>query len=240
VEKESTLTLEDAVAARAGELRQSRFHRGNREILADRVRSIEGGKARVLEIGCGHLDFTLDYLQGACGELVATDLEQLFPEGTSLPPGVSFQLEDALDLSFADSSFDCVIALEVIEHVSDENKFVAEGLRVLRPGGKLIFTTPNRLRLTALARYLIGKPIRFPHTYAVDPVLGEIHHLREFSYGDLIELVHRHQTVIAHADIEGIALGVPAWQLVALRSGPLHRLAFNWHVTLAKRARTAI
>ena len=233
---ESTATLEEAVAARARGLRQSRFHRGNRELLADRVRIIHGGKARVLELGCGHLDFTLDYLHGACGELVATDLEQLFPEGTALPPGVSFQLEDALDLSFPDNSFDCVIALEVIEHVSDEDRFVAEALRALRPGGQLIFTTPNRLRLTALARYLIGKPIRFPHTYAIDPVLGEILHLREFSYGDLTKLVSRHQALIADADIEGIGLGVPAWQLVVLRSGPLHRLAFNWHVTLAKRA----
>jgi 2-polyprenyl-3-methyl-5-hydroxy-6-metoxy-1,4-benzoquinol methylase len=121
-----------------------------------------------------------------------------------------------------DNSFDCVIALEVIEHVTDEDKFVTEGLRVLRRGGKLIFTKPNRLRLTALARYLIGRPIRFPHTYA--------------SCGDLTELVRRHQSLIASTDIEGIALGVPAWQLILLRSGPLHRLAFNWNVTLEKRS----
>jgi ubiquinone/menaquinone biosynthesis C-methylase UbiE len=233
---ESKLPDPEAVAARAEELRRSRFHSRNRALLADRVRNIKQGKAHVLELGSGHLDFTLDYLQQASGELVATDLEQLFPKGTPLPAGVSFQLEDALDLSFSDDSFDCVIALEVIEHVADEDKFVTEGLRVLRPGGKLIFTTPNRLRLTALARYLIGRPIRFPHTYAVDPVLGEIRHLREFSYGDLTELVRRHQSLIANADIEGIALGVPAWQLILLRSGPLHRLAFNWHVTLEKRA----
>jgi ubiquinone/menaquinone biosynthesis C-methylase UbiE len=226
--------LQEAVAARAAELRQSRFHRGNRRILAERVRSIKEGRARVLEIGCGHLDFTLDYLRSACGELVATDLEQLFPVDTQLPPGVSFQLADALDLPFDEGSFDCVIALEVIEHVTDADRFVSEALRVLRPGGKFIFTTPNRLRLTALARYPIGRPIRFPHTYAVDPVLGEIRHLREFSHRDLRQLVREHEAQIAAVQIEGVALGVPAWQLVVLRPGPLHRLAFNWHVVLTR------
>jgi SAM-dependent methyltransferase len=233
----TTPTLQDAVAARATELRKSRFHAGNRQILAERVRGLKGGEARVLEVGCGHLDFTLDYLAGACGEVVATDVTQLFPEemARALPPGVSFQIEDALNLSFDDNTFDCVIALEVIEHVDDDDRFVADALRVLRPGGQLIFTTPNRLRLTALARHLIRRPIRFPHTYAIDPVLGPIRHLREYSHRDLEDLIRRHRARIADADIEGIGLGVPAWELVVLRAGPLHRLAFNWHVTLTRR-----
>jgi SAM-dependent methyltransferase len=232
----SNSRVQDAVAARAEALRRSRFHRGNRQILSERVRGVRDGEATVLELGCGHLDFTFDHLAGASGQVVATDVTRLFPEDTKLPPGITFQIEDALDLSFPDESFDCVIALEVIEHVDDDDAFVTEGLRVLRPGGTFIFTTPNRLRLTALARYAIGRPIRFPHTYAVDPVLGEIRHLREYSYSDLMELFRRHRDSIAGAEIEGIGLGVPAWQLVVLRSGPLHRLAFNWHAILTKAA----
>jgi SAM-dependent methyltransferase len=232
----SNSRVQDAVAARAEALRRSRFHRGNRQILSERVRGVRDGEATVLELGCGHLDFTFDHLAGASGQVVATDVTRLFPEDTKLPPGITFQIEDALDLSFPDESFDCVIALEVIEHVDDDDAFVTEGLRVLRPGGTFIFTTPNRLRLTALARYAIGRPIRFPHTYAVDPVLGEIRHLREYSHSDLMELFRRHRDSIAGAEVEGIGLGVPAWQLVVLRSGALHRLAFNWHAILTKAA----
>jgi SAM-dependent methyltransferase len=226
--------LSAAVAEREEAMERTRFHRENRRILAKRVREIKNGSARVLEIGCGHLDFTKKYLRPACAEVVATDVERLFPEGTELPEGVSFQLEDALDLSFSDGSFGGVIALEVIEHVPDDDQFVHEGLRVLRPGGKFIFTTPNRLRLTALARYAVGRPIRFPYTYAVDPVLGPITHLREYSHGDLQRLIGRHKHEIASAEIEGIGLGVPAWNTVLMRSGPLHRLAFNWHVMLTR------
>jgi SAM-dependent methyltransferase len=226
----------EAIEQRAAALEANRFHRENRKILADRVRSIRYGQARVLELGSGHLDFTLSYLRPASAEVVATDLEPLFPADLPLPAGVTFQREDALDLSFDDESFDGVIALEVIEHVPDAGRFLHEGLRVLRPGGKFIFTTPNRRRLTALSRYLVGRPIRFPHTYAVDPVLGDITHLREFSHGDLLELVECHRDVAGDVDIEGIGLGVPAWGLVLLRSGPLHKLAFNWHVTVTRRA----
>ena len=225
----------EAIEARARALESSRFHTGNRRILASRVRSVKHGQARVLELGCGHLDFTMRYLRPACREVVSTDVERLFPVDLRLPDDVSFQLEDALDLSFDDESFDCAVALEVIEHVSDDDRFVREGLRVLRPGGKLIFTTPNRLRLTALARYLVGRPIRFPHTYAVDPVLGDITHLREYSYSDLVSLIDRHRDLAAGVDIEGIGLGVPAWGLLVHRAGPLYKVAFNWHVTITRR-----
>ena len=225
----------EAVEERAAALERMRFHRGNRRILAERVRSIKGGQAKVLELGAGHLDFTLNYLRPAAGEVVATDLEPLFPADLQFPEGVTFQKEDALDLSFDDETFDCVIALEVIEHVPDDHAFVREGIRVLRPGGKFVYTTPNRLRATALARYLIGRPIRFPHTYAVDPVLGDITHLREYSHKDMRELVENYRGQIDDVRIDGVGLGVPAWQAVILRAGPLHRLAFNWHVTLTKR-----
>ena len=70
---------------------------------------MKDGHACVPRASPSYPDFTLDYLSPAAGEVVATDLEPLFPEGTELPDGVS-QREDAMDLSFADASFDCVIA----------------------------------------------------------------------------------------------------------------------------------
>jgi len=47
-------------------------------------------------------------------------------------------------LTFDDNFFDIVFQNEVLEHVQDDEKTLKESLRVLKPGGKLIFFTPNR------------------------------------------------------------------------------------------------
>ncbi|MGB7208330.1 MAG: class I SAM-dependent methyltransferase [Pyrinomonadaceae bacterium] len=40
-------------------------------------------------------------------------------------------------------SFDLAVSVEVLEHVQDDEKFVSEVCRVLKPGGRFIMTTPN-------------------------------------------------------------------------------------------------
>lgn len=52
-----------------------------------------------------------------------------------------FQVADALNIPFADDSFDLVWALESGEHMPDKTKFMQECYRVLKPGGMLIMVT---------------------------------------------------------------------------------------------------
>ena len=49
---------------------------------------------------------------------------------------------DICALPYSDMSFDIVLATDVIEHVADDLAAVSEIFRVLRPGGKAIFTVP--------------------------------------------------------------------------------------------------
>ncbi len=55
-------------------------------------------------------------------------------------------------LPYADSSFDAVVCVDVLEHVGDWPRVLAEVARVLRPGGWFLFDTINR---TALARIAV-------------------------------------------------------------------------------------
>lgn len=66
-------------------------------------------------------------------------------------------------LPFADGSQDTVLAMEILEHLAlDPLWMLAEALRVLAPGGRLLLTTPNIASHAALARQLAGAtPLSF-------------------------------------------------------------------------------
>ncbi|WP_404335744.1 bifunctional 2-polyprenyl-6-hydroxyphenol methylase/3-demethylubiquinol 3-O-methyltransferase UbiG [Sphingomonas sp. MMS12-HWE2-04] len=57
----------------------------------------------------------------------------------------------------AGRSFDLVVSMEVIEHVSDPAAFVAGLAGVLAPGGLMILSTPNRTLLSRLAMITLGE-----------------------------------------------------------------------------------
>lgn len=52
-------------------------------------------------------------------------------------------LADMTKSGLPDDHYDIVVSVEVLEHVEDDETFVAEVSRVLKPGGRFIMTTPN-------------------------------------------------------------------------------------------------
>jgi SAM-dependent methyltransferase len=60
-------------------------------------------------------------------------------------------LFDGERLPFEDASFDRTVVVDMLEHVRDDQAFVAELHRVTRPGGLLVINTPH-LKLSALKR----------------------------------------------------------------------------------------
>jgi 2-polyprenyl-3-methyl-5-hydroxy-6-metoxy-1,4-benzoquinol methylase len=103
---------------------------------------------RCLDIGCG-TGYGSDYLarQGAqtvvAGD-ISGDAVALACRENSANIILDLQKFDATALPFAGSSFELVTAFEVIEHIRDCEKLVAEAHRVLAPGGTLVLSTPNR------------------------------------------------------------------------------------------------
>ena len=70
--------------------------------------------------------------------------QQIIDKSQSRRSNVSQMLYDDMTHSnLPNESFDCVVAVEVLEHVEEDESFVREVQRVLKPGGLFLMTTPN-------------------------------------------------------------------------------------------------
>ncbi len=58
-------------------------------------------------------------------------------------------------LPYADASFDVVLLVEVIEHVENHRAALSELARILKPGGVLLLTTPNIMRLSSRFHFFL-------------------------------------------------------------------------------------
>lgn len=103
----------------------------------------------VLDLGCGSGYGSRRLLDYKCKSVVAIDIEPKiinFAKKNFPHKNLTFKVANATKLPFKDNSFDVVVSFEVIEHIKDYNTYTNEVLRVLRPHGKFIFSTPNKLK----------------------------------------------------------------------------------------------
>lgn len=124
------------------------------------------GPGRVLDLGCGTGH---SYAELAPRETVGVDLEPAALAGQDRQTVVA----DMRSLPFAPGSFQSVLAVQSIEHVPDPERVLGEVARVLEPGGRAIFATPNRLTF--------GRPEEI-----IDP-----YHYAEYDARQLAELCGR-------------------------------------------------
>ena len=100
---------------------------------------------RVLEVGCGE-GYGTALLARSAAQIVGIDYDALtIAHASARYPQASFLRANLAALPLPDAAVDVVATLQVIEHVWNHAEFVGECLRVLRPGGQLLVTTPNRL-----------------------------------------------------------------------------------------------
>ena len=90
-------------------------------------------------------------------------------------------VSDATSIPVDDCSFDNALCTEVLEHAPYPVKILNEIYRILKPGGKLIISVPNLLRLNNRLRMLLGKPPKDPFKYSND---GR-YHVREYAETEL-------------------------------------------------------
>lgn len=102
-------------------------------------------RGNVLEIGCGW-GRGLELLTQAADHYTGIDkntdlinaLQREYPKATFIAANIP-PLK-----SLADNSFDFIVTFQVIEHIENDDLFIKEAHRVLKPGGKLLLTTVNK------------------------------------------------------------------------------------------------
>lgn len=139
-----TLTGERTLPGIAEENYWFRRHQAAYEFLAGLLAAGTVEAGRLLEVGAGEgygaallanlaPVCALDYDPAAVAHLASSY------------PGLPAVRANLAALPVADAALATVVSLQVIEHVWDHRQFLAECRRVLRPGGWLVLSTPNRL-----------------------------------------------------------------------------------------------
>lgn len=144
-------------------------------LLADRITDL--APDRVLELACGTGRLTRHIaarLQPA-SRIVATDVNPAmlqFAQQVIIDPRVEWNVVDAVELPYPDASFDLVVAQFGVMFYSDRVRSYREALRVLKPGGRLLFTCWNKLEANPVAhatQHVVKRffPIDTPAFYTV-------------------------------------------------------------------------
>ena len=125
-------------------------------------------KDLVLEIGSGLSPVLTSWDRIVYSDLSAEALATL----KKIHGKGQYVVADAARLPFPDHTFSHVIASEVLEHLPDDNKALAEIARVTKPGGALIVTFPHR-------RFYFAHDDRF------------VGHYRRYEIADMVHLIDR-------------------------------------------------
>jgi SAM-dependent methyltransferase len=135
--------LEELRVARAGLFHEFIDYYG--EVRSDVVPYLPRGAREVLEVGCGR-GATGAHLQAATGCRVT---------GVELNPAVAGSarerlhrvvvgdVEDAAVAAEIGDGYDALLALELFEHLVDQEGFLAHAKRFVRPGGRIVLSVPN-------------------------------------------------------------------------------------------------
>jgi SAM-dependent methyltransferase len=121
------------------------FHRTHDPEQVERIRMLGTGGLRgavLMDVGCGAGSF-LDVVKGMCRATIGIEPtpslrqaarakgHEVFPYGHDVPPERS-------------GTVDIAVAFSLVEHVDDPRSLLQDIHRLLRPGGRLLVSTPNR------------------------------------------------------------------------------------------------
>jgi SAM-dependent methyltransferase len=141
-ERDSSIAPERAAPEEMSEHLMESEHRGRYLWAAELADGLE-----VIDAGCG-TGYGSEILAAAgASRVVGVDISTEaieYARAASSHASNEFQLGSLHELPFADASFDLAVCFEVIEHVEEQPRAIAELRRVLKSGGLLAISSPNR------------------------------------------------------------------------------------------------
>ena len=209
----------------------------NAVALYDAVRSVIAGRhvlgGVLVDVGCG---------SGRLHAALAGDFERyigidiLSYDGYPAGPNVDFRRADldAGRIDLPNGCADVVCSLETIEHVENERMLMRELVRLAKPGGLIVVTTPNQVSILSKLCFLLKNEfVHFQERPGLYPS-----HLSALLPIDLLRLAHENGLVEAEVTYSGdgrIPLTSRHWpRWLATRSGWRGR-AFSDNVLLCAR-----
>ncbi|PKL94618.1 MAG: hypothetical protein CVV18_08390 [Gammaproteobacteria bacterium HGW-Gammaproteobacteria-8] len=138
------------------------------------ARSVAG--LSVLDCACGE-GYGSHLLAAAARQVDGVDIDRATIEHARLryiAENLEFHAASALALPFEDRRFDAVVSFETLEHLAEHDELLSEFRRVLKPGGFLVLSSPDR------------------KTYSDDTGFDNEFHVRELYRNELEELLGRH------------------------------------------------
>lgn len=184
LEKELTRIRNDGVNA-ATQL----LWKHDRDFITECASSICHDNFRVLDVGCGRAGYLVSLIGEEANEGYGIDplLE------VSLKPAKVIVDEHGLavhllcatgeNIPFRDGTFDTALVLSTLQHVENQDKVLLEIRRVLKPGGRLLVTVPQRRGIYS-ARRLAAKTLQAVRSQ-------EDIFTMDFSSGSLLEILNR-------------------------------------------------
>ncbi|HEL5401424.1 class I SAM-dependent methyltransferase [Stenotrophomonas maltophilia] len=135
---------------------------------------------RVLDVACGE-GYGSRILSNAASSVVGVDISAeavAHAQGKYARGSLEFVEASAASLPLPDDSFDVVVSFETIEHHDQHEEMLSEIRRVLRPGGLLVLSSPNK------------------QYYSIEPGYSNPYHVKELFREELLALAGRHFSAV--------------------------------------------
>ncbi|HKE24852.1 MAG TPA: methyltransferase domain-containing protein [Bryobacteraceae bacterium] len=133
---------------------------------------------RVLDAGCGAGYGSAEMAHSALSVMGADIAAEAisYARANYRLPNLNFLQSSCAALPFKDSTFDLIVAFEVIEHLENFSSLLLEARRLLAPNGQFIVSTPNKLYYTESRGQAGANPFHV-HEFQFDEFRSELKHV---------------------------------------------------------------